>query len=140
VGPKLNQFLRFCVVGAIGFAIDAGILQALVVGVQANPYAARIASFLVAASATWLMNRTYTFSARHRATRTEWLRYVALMTLGALINYGAFALCIATSTDMREQPWLAVAVGSIAGLGVNFATSRLLFRARQFGHDIHPPS
>lgn len=123
----MSRFLRFCLVGVVGFAIDAGILQALVVGAQANPYVARIASFLAAASGTWLMNRRYTFEVSHKPTHAEWLRYVAFMVLGALVNYGAFALCIAFWTLARAQPWLGVAVGSVAGLGVNFTTSRLLF-------------
>jgi putative flippase GtrA len=124
----LNQFLRFCMVGVVGFVIDAGILQALVVGAHANPYAARIASFLAAASGTWLMNRHYVFAVRRKPTHAEWLRYVGLMVLGALVNYGAYALCIAFWVFARAQPWLGVAVGSVAGLGVNFTTARLLFR------------
>ncbi len=111
----------------VGFVIDAGILQALVVAVHANPYIARIASFLAAASGTWLMNRHYTFTVRHKATHTEWLRYVGFMVLGALVNYGAFALCITFLTLVRTRPWLGVAIGSVAGLGVNFTTSRLIF-------------
>jgi putative flippase GtrA len=124
----LNQFLRFCVVGAVGFAIDAGILQSLVSGIGANPYLARIISFLVAASATWLMNRRYTFEVEHAATHSEWVRYVTLMVLGAVVNYGAFAISITAWDLARAQPWLGVAVGSVAGLGINFMTSRLLFR------------
>lgn len=124
----MNQFLRFCVVGTIGFVIDAGILQALVVGAHADPYAARIASFLTAASATWLMNRRYAFAVRYKPTHAEWIRYVGLMVLGAVMNYGAYALCIAFWVVARAQPWLGVAVGSVAGLGVNFTTARLLFR------------
>jgi len=120
--------MRFCVVGAVGFVIDAGVLQTLVVGMQANPYAARIASFLAAVSATWHMNRTYTFDVCHVPTHAELFRYVSFMGLGALVNYGAFALCIAYWAFAHAQPWLGVAVGSVAGLGVNFTTSRLLFR------------
>jgi putative flippase GtrA len=124
----LNQFFRFCVVGAVGFVIDAGILQSLVSGIGANPYLARIISFFVAASATWLMNRRYTFEVEHAATHSEWVRYVALMVLGAVVNYGAFAISITAWSLARAQPWLGVAVGSVAGLGINFMTSRLLFR------------
>ncbi|MDD5403900.1 MAG: GtrA family protein [Sulfuricella sp.] len=124
----MNQFFRFCVVGAVGFVIDAGILQSLVSGIGANPYLARIISFLVAASATWLMNRRYTFEVEHAATHSEWVRYVALMVLGAVVNYGAFAISITAWSLARAQPWLGVAVGSVAGLGINFMTSRLLFR------------
>ena len=126
----MSQLLRFCVVGATGFVIDAGILQVLVIGVHVNPYVARIASFVVAASATWLMNRRYTFAVTHQPTRTEWLRYIGFMSLGALVNYGGFALCIAFWESARAQPWLGVAAGSVAGLGLNFSTSRLLFRKR----------
>lgn len=124
----MNQLLRFCVVGTVGFVIDAAILQVLVLGAHANPYAARVASFMLAASATWLMNRRYTFAASLEPTRIEWLRYVGLMGLGALVNYGVFALCIAFWPSARAQPWLGVAAGSIASLGLNFTTSRLLFR------------
>ena len=72
------------------------------------------------------MNRHYTFQVEHRATHAEWARYVMFMVLGALLNYGAFAISITAWDLARAQPWLGVAVGSIAGLGVNFLTSRLL--------------
>lgn len=124
----MSQFVRFCLVGTVGFVIDAGILQSLVSGMGANPYLARIISFLVAASATWLMNRRYTFEVEHAATHSEWVRYITIMVLGAAVNYGAFAITITAWELARTQPWLGVAVGSIAGLGVNFMTSRLLFR------------
>jgi len=106
--------------------IDAGILQIFVSGAGTNPYLARIISFLVAASATWFMNRRYTFEVEHRPTHAEWSRYIALMVLGALVNYGLFAISITVWELARAQPWLGVAVGSIAGLGINFLTSRLL--------------
>lgn len=127
----MNQFLRFCVVGVAGFVIDAGILQALVTNANLNPFAARIVSFLAAASGTWLMNRHYTFRVNYRPTRTEWQHYVALMGLGALVNYGAFALCVKFLIFTHSQLWLGVAAGSAAGLAVNFTTSRLLFGLRK---------
>ena len=123
----MNQFLRFCAVGAVGFVIDAGILQVLVASGHVNPYTARVGPFLAAASGTWWINRYYTFKVNQQPTRVEWLRYVALMGLGAVVNYGAFALCIAFWVLAHTRPWLGVAVGSIAGLVVNFTTSRLLF-------------
>jgi putative flippase GtrA len=124
----LNQFLRFCVAGTVGFIVDAGLLQMLVVGMQANPYAARVASFLAAASVTWLINRRYTFAVSHKPTQSEWRRYVCLMLLGAVVNYGVFSICIAFWDLATTQPWLGVAFGSIAGLGLNFSTSRLMYR------------
>lgn len=122
----MKQFLRFCVVGVAGFVVDAGILQLMVTGAGANPYLARIISFLAAASATWIMNRRYTFEVEHSPTHTEWARYIAFMMCGALVNYGAFAVSITIWALAHAQPWLGVAVGSIAGLLINFLTSRLL--------------
>ncbi len=119
--------------------IDAGFLEVLVIGAQANPYAARIVSVLAAASATWVLNRRYTFGSRHSPTHTEWLRYVAFMAIGGCVNYGAFALCIAFWPLSRAYLWIGVAVGAIAGLGVNFSTSRFLYRQpilRSCNHEV----
>ena len=120
------QFIRFCIVGTIGFIFDAGTLHILVNDINVNLYTGRVVSFLVAATVTWALNRNYTFKVDRKANRTEWVCYVAFMMVGAVINYGAFAVCITWWEIARAQPWLAVAVGSLAGLGVNFTTSRLL--------------
>jgi putative flippase GtrA len=48
------------------------------------------------------------------------------MLLGALVNYGTFAISITVWELARAQPWLGVAVGSVAGLAINFLTSQLL--------------
>ena len=40
----MSQFVRFCLVGALGFVIDAGVLQLLLLTLAANPYKARIFS------------------------------------------------------------------------------------------------
>lgn len=122
----MSQFLRFCVVGAAGFVVDAGVLTALVAAFGADPYVARIGSFLAAASATWWLNRRYTFAVTHPATRAEWVRYTALMVAGALVNYGVYALLITRWELFRQHLWLAVGIGAVAGLGINFASSRRL--------------
>jgi putative flippase GtrA len=59
-GIKREAF-RFGAIGGIGFVIDGGILTALhsVWGVGLIP--ARLVSFSVAVTATWALNRRYTF-------------------------------------------------------------------------------
>ena len=126
----MTRFLKFCVVGTLGFAVDAGVLLALADGLGIDPYLARVFSFLAAASATWWLNRRYTFEVERAASRGEWARYVSLMLLGAAVNYGAYALAITVWELARAHLWIGVALGSIAGLAVNFATSRALFGAR----------
>ncbi|NTV69244.1 MAG: GtrA family protein [Azonexaceae bacterium] len=125
----MSQFVRFCLVGGVGFFIDAGILQLLVALADINPYTARVFSFIFAASGTWIMNRRFTFQVRHRANHAEWLRYIGLMVIGAIANYGVFVICVKLDLFPISFLWLAVAIGSIAGLGVNYTSSKLVFRS-----------
>lgn len=124
-----SQFLRFAVVGAIGFLIDAGVLQLLLL-LGEGPYLGRVVSFLAAATGTWILNRRYTFRAgRTRPLHREWLQYLSLMVVGGVVNYATYAACLMNSALVRQFPVIGVAVGSVAGLLVNFLTSKyLVFR------------
>lgn len=128
-----SEFFRFCVVGTIGFAVDAGSLQILVSLLGAGPYAGRVVSFILAATATWILNRVYTFRSRAQTKKgmltREWLVYMAVMVAGAAVNYGTYAFCIYSSEFMRGYLFLAVGAGSIAGLLINFLTAKyVVFR------------
>lgn len=126
-----DQFLRFSVIGAGGFVVDVGVLY-LMTHLGLDLYSARAVSFLVAATSTWLGNRHFTFSAGRRppsGLRGEWAAYMGAMTLGGLVNYGVYALLIANFDFFRQQPWLAVAGGTGAGLLINFILARrILYR------------
>lgn len=127
----MRQFALFCVAGAIGFVVDAGIVQALVAGLGWDPYASRVISFLCAMTATWVFNRRYTF-ARQRGESLwhEWMRYGLAMLGGFAVNYGVYALMVWQLALVREWPVLGVAAGSIFGLAVNYTSSRLwVFRS-----------
>ena len=130
-----SQFLRFCAVGTVGFVVDAGLLYALMRGAGADPYSGRVASFLVAASVTWALNRSFTFRAAAAQApgnlRRQWRDYVALMAVGAAINYGVYVLCLLNSPLMRAIPTLAVAVGAVVALAFNYLMSKNLIFARR---------
>lgn len=134
VGTRLchHQWLRFGVVGSIGFVIDAGVLQ-LLLWFGLGPYQGRLLSFLAAATATWLLNRRYTFPHRGSApVHREWQRYVALMTFGGAVNYGAYALCLMNWSLAQAYPAIGVAVGSLIAMTVNFFSAKyLVFRGSQ---------
>src|SRR4051794_41756809 len=55
-----NQFVRFCAVGASGYAVNLAVYAALLVAGLHYVAAAAIA-FLVAAASNYLWNRTWTF-------------------------------------------------------------------------------
>ncbi len=114
-------------VGTIGFATDAAVLTLLVQHLDANAYAARLLSFVVAMTVTWALNRAFTFRTAQPMSVREWLQYAALMALGAAINYGVFAAAYAAWPPARHMPWLAVAAGSLAAMFANFFSMRMLF-------------
>lgn len=137
----MQQFLRFGAVGAVGFVVDAGMLYAS--APVLGWYGARVLSFLAAATATWFLNRRYTFvevaaaeGATSRATGAaapklvgrQYSQYLLSMLLGGCVNYAVYAATL----HWIHGPFaalLGVALGSCAGLGVNFAAaSRIVFR------------
>jgi putative flippase GtrA len=128
------RFLRFAIVGTFGFVVDAGVLALLLASDVAGFHAGRCASFLAGASFTWAVNRRVTFADRRPGDGrgAEWARYVAAMAAGAALNYGVYALVLHVFGYTAVIAVLAVAVGAIAGLGLNFlAASRLVFAARR---------
>lgn len=126
-----HQLVRFCIVGAVAFVVDAGVVQTLVGWQGANPYLARVVSYLCAATTAWWLNRHYTFGAGDDPMHHEWARYMVVNVGGGAVNYATYAALVMAFEIVRTQPWLGVAVGSVAGLVVNFGFNKwLVFRKR----------
>ncbi|WP_426661254.1 GtrA family protein [Rhodanobacter aciditrophus] len=126
-----REIALFAVGGAIGFVVDAGVVQALVSLADWNPYLARVLSFLCAASVTWWWNRRHTFAHRRsgRSAGSEWLHWMGLMGFGALVNYGIYVVALLEFPLTHRWPALAVAAGSAVASAANFASARaMLFR------------
>lgn len=125
-----REFLKFGVVGTLGFVIDTLVLYA--VHAWTGVYLGRLISFLCAAFATWQLNRRITFRSRRSALSAsrEWIAYLLLMVLGGFFNLGTYFVLV---TVLPELPLiLGVAAGSLAGMSCNFLTSRfLLFRVER---------
>jgi putative flippase GtrA len=120
-----RQLPRFALAGTAGFVVDAAVLYAaLAAGL--GYFSGRAVSFFVAVVTTWLINRAWTFEARRtRATVAEFARYFAAMALGGAVNYATYTVVVSLLPRAAWLPLAAVAAGSIAGLGVNFATAWL---------------
>lgn len=136
----IRQFLRFCAVGAAGFLVDVAVLYAGALFL--DWYSARVVSFFAAATFTWALNRKYTFSAienhtveysettraQRKTIGSEYGQYLLSMMLGGCINYAVYA-AVVHWTHLPFAAVLGVALGSCAGLGVNyFTSSRVVFR------------
>jgi len=120
-----RQILTFGGVGALGFLVDASVFT-LVNFFAQDLYLSRIVSYLAAASATWFLNRTFTFADSGRPAAQEWRRFVLLQTGGGAVNYGAYAILVSVSAFFNANPIGAIAAGSIVGMGVNFLTAKFL--------------
>jgi putative flippase GtrA len=141
--PKLNakrlrlsgEIIRFGVVGVAGFVVDAGVLTlALLAG--AGPWLGRVISYVAAATATFALNRGWTFrhADRSRPVTRDWGLFLAVNLVGFACNYGTYAALISGVPMMRDLPILAVAAGSLAGMVGNFVLSRrYVFRSRYDG-------
>ena len=124
----LAQFLRFGVVGVLGFLVDTATVYAT--KATLGLYGAGVLAFLVAASFNWALNRAWTFRGlgagpRHR----QWARFLAANAVGFVLNRGCYFILVTFSPICADNPVLAVAAGAIAGLFSNFTLSRrLVFR------------
>lgn len=121
----IDQFLRFGVVGTVGFLVDAAVLLGML-ALGLGPYGGRVISYLAATSTTFALNRAWTFRTARRDTpvATQWGRFLALNLVGFAANYGTYAALIASVPLVAAHPVLGVAAGSVAGMFINFGLSR----------------
>jgi putative flippase GtrA len=119
------QLLRFGISGGIGFVVDVAVLY-LALAAGANFYWGRGISFLCAVFATWQINRNFAFKpSGSMSLWQEWWRYLLAMLGGGIINYLASAVAVALLPPGPMTPMIGVAIGSIAGMSINFISSKL---------------
>ncbi|WP_157937726.1 GtrA family protein [Oceaniglobus roseus] len=127
------QFIRFCLVGGVGFVVDAGLmLTGLWLGF--GPLWTRIVSIAAAGLTTWQINRNWTFahqSGGNGAARQarEALRYGFVQVCGALVNYGVFAMVVTLLERTTFAAMAGLVAGSTCSLVLNFLGAKyLVFR------------
>jgi putative flippase GtrA len=120
---NFNRFLRFSVVGTLGFVVDAGVLQILISFGGLGPILARAISIPTAVLATWLLNRTFTFRSDGPALASL-VRYIAVSIAGAAVNFAVYTTLVLVSPLMAAHPVLPLAIASIIALVVNYLGSK----------------
>ncbi len=125
--------MRFSVVGGAGFLVDSAVLLVLTELLGLGPFIARVPSFLAAATVTWWFNRSWTFEQSiHRPMLGQWIQYLFAMKGGALVNFLVYSGALMASNTIYSYPVLGVALGSIAGLAVNYSlAARLVFKTEK---------
>jgi putative flippase GtrA len=119
------QVLRFAIAGVAGLVVDVVVLY-LAMALGSGFYLGRVASFLAAVWTTWRINRRYTFHPAGDGVWREWWRYLSAMLGGGAVNYLASSAAVVLLPHWRFTPALAVAIGSLAGMSLNFVSAKLL--------------
>jgi putative flippase GtrA len=124
----LGQFLRFGVVGTLGFIVDTATVYGLrhALGL----YGAGMVAYLTGASGNWVLNRIWTFRGRGTGpAHRQWAIFMATNLVGFVLNRGTYAILVTFVAAAADQPVIATAAGAVAGMFVNFSLSRrLVFR------------
>jgi putative flippase GtrA len=120
------EFLRFAVVGVVGFFADSAALLLATRALGLDLYAGRVFSYLIAATTTWALHRHFTFTGGTRSAPTrQWLKFLGANAIGGAVNYAVYAALVTYSSTVAAQPVLGVAAGSVIGLVFNFTTNKL---------------
>jgi putative flippase GtrA len=128
----VNQFLRFCLVGALGFVTDFTVLYVAVKWLGFGTASGRLLSFLVAVTVTWQANRRFTFVRTDAGSVREWLRYLLFTGFGGGINIAVCQLWLHFTDERTVNLFLAVTAGSGIAMMFNFAVSkRAVFAERK---------
>lgn len=129
------SFLLFIMVGAVGFVVDSSLLYLL--KNELGLFAARGVSFFFAVITTWSLNRLITFKDVRSGLSAwkEFIHYLKFMMIGGCINYLTYAAAISLSSQVKSYPVIAVALGSISGLFINYFTSKYLLFKKQKSHE-----
>lgn len=133
IGRLGPVFLRYLLVGGLGFVADALLLE-IFVRLGLSVYVARFLSMTLAMGCTYALHRNFTFTdaAKPAHTALQAAAFVVCQCVAAAVNYGVFCLLL----WLLPEPvgtigrLFALCWGVGAGLAVNFVLLRLLvFRA-----------
>ncbi|MGX8882601.1 GtrA family protein [Methylovorus sp. SPW-M1] len=115
------KFIKFGVVGVIVLGFDA-LTFWLLLFIISSPLLARVISVSASICFSWLLNRSFTFQYSHKKASLGELGKFALSQLpGAIINAMVSVLAFHFLPYLKGNPWIAVAIGSCAGMILNFS-------------------
>lgn len=124
------QFGKFAIAGTIGFIVDAAALLLFIRFLSIDRYSARVLSFCVAVTVTWMINSRWSFQQKHNSTSikhyTNYASYVGVQITGAFINIAVYSTLISVSGLLFDMPVFALAIGSIVAMVFNFVGCKLL--------------
>lgn len=82
----LTKFLKFCVVGFSGTAIDFGLTWLCKEIFKVPKFLANAIGFVVAATSNYILNRTWTWGSTNEQVGVEYVKFFAVSLVGLGLN------------------------------------------------------
>jgi dolichol-phosphate mannosyltransferase len=120
LSPTGRQLRRFCVVGASGYIVNLVVYSSLLAA-GVHYVAAATASFLVAASSNYVLNRHWTFEASQERLASQSLR--ALTVSG--LSLGANQICLLALVELGADHLAGQAVAILLVTPFSFVANKL---------------
>ncbi len=115
-----TQLAKFCVVGAVGYAINLAV-YAVVLHAGLHYLVAATLSFLVAVTSNYTWNRLWTFRDRRRGVAAQGMRFF-IVSLGSL---GANLLVLDALISLGAGKFVGQAIAIVLVTPLNFIGNKL---------------
>jgi len=116
-----EQLVRFCVVGASGYAVNLAVYSLLVLGLDVHYVPAAICSFLVAVTNNYTWNRLWTFREQRGHVGYQGVRFLVVSTLALVANLVVLHLLV----EAGASEIVAQAIAIVLVTPVNFIGNKL---------------
>ena len=117
-----EQLVKFCVVGASGYAVNLVVYVLLLKGAGLHYMPAAIGSFLVAVTNNYVWNRRWTFRGQRGHVVFQWLRFLVVSTLALGANL--VVLYVLVEAGLSDAI-VAQAIAIVLVTPVNFVGNKL---------------
>ena len=114
------QLVRFCCVGASGYAVNLAVFALLFHGAGAHHLLAAVGSFAVSWSSNFVFNKFWTFKKHTLPAHLQALRYLAV----SLVALGLGLAALETMVSAGLDPLAAQAIAIALVMPVNFLLNR----------------
>lgn len=116
-----EQLVKFCVVGASGYAVNLAVYALLLDVVGLHYISAAVGSFLVAVTNNYTWNRLWTFRAQRGGVAYQGMRFLIVSTAALLTNLAVLHLLV--TLGLGEV--VAQAIAIVLVTPVNFVGNKL---------------
>lgn len=116
-----NSFIRFLGVGTLGLLTDASMLMLLHPHIGLIP--AKIVSYLIAYTVTWICNRNFTFHSQNRLMK-EWVKYTIIYSATGALHVLLFAMLVYQFSFLHQHVMLALLITAGVIAVINFGISK----------------